>query len=450
MNASVPAAQPDGMRRATALGPGSVTRQVLANGLVVLVYPNPAIPAVSVRLSVRAGAIYDPPNLSGRAAFTAGALRRGTRRHSFTELNEITEERGLSVGVDSGYHLLDVGGRGLREDAGFLMDTVAEVLREPAFPDEEIERMRGQWLTGLLEQEDDTRSKAEELFRQTAYPADHPYSRDPGGTLESIRALTRADLEEHYAGYVRPEGGIVVIVGDTTAEAGVALVERTLGDWRVAGPPPAFAVPDAPPPAGVRDVAHVIAGKTQNDLVLGFPGIRRTDPDYYALEMANLILGRLGLYGRLGKSVREEQGLAYYAISGLEAGFGPGPWAVRAGVNPTNVGRAVRSILAEIERIRAEPVTAQELASGQRFLTGTLPLRLETNAGIARQIAEIELFDLGWNYIQRFPEIINALTVADVQRVAQTYLHADQYVLAVAGPELPAADATPAPGPAPA
>ena len=137
MNAPVPATQPDGMRRATALGPGSVTRRVLDNGLVVLVYPNPAIPTVTVRLSVRAGAIYDPPNLSGRAAFTAGALRRGTRRHSFTELNQITEERGLSIGVDSGYHLLDVGGRGLREDADFLLDTMAEVVRKPAFPDDE-------------------------------------------------------------------------------------------------------------------------------------------------------------------------------------------------------------------------------------------------------------------------------------------------------------------------
>ena len=133
----------------------------------------------------------------------------------------------------------------------------------------------------------------------------------------------------------------------------LALVERTLGDWRVEGAPPAFAIPDAPQPTGVTDVAHFIAGKTQNDLILGFPGIRRDNPDYYALEMMNLILGRLGLYGRLGKSVREDQGLAYYAISGLEAGFGPGPWSVRAGVNPSNVRRAVRSILAEIERIRA-------------------------------------------------------------------------------------------------
>ena len=173
--------------------------------------------------------------------------------------------------------------------------------------------------------------------------------------------------------------------------------------------------------------------------MLGFPGIRRTNPDYYALEMMNLILGRLGLYGRLGKSVREDQGLAYYAYSGFEAGFGPGPWAVPRGGQP---GQRAPGGAQHPGRDGAHPARAGQRAgtgAGQRYLTGTLPLRLETNSGLARQILEIELFDLGWDYIQRFPGIISSLTVEDVQRAAQTYLHPDRYVLAIAGPELPAA-----------
>ncbi|HUS15720.1 MAG TPA: pitrilysin family protein [Chloroflexia bacterium] len=430
---------PPAARPSPALGPDSVTRRVLPNGLVVLVYPNPTIPAVNVRLSTRAGAMFDPPALPGLAGMTATAMRRGTRRHTFAELNEMTDDRGLSVGVESGYHLLDMGGRSLREDTPFLFELMAEVLREPSFPDEEIERLRSQWITGLLEQEDDTRSKSDEIFRAALYPEGHPYHQDPGGTLESIRAITRADLEGHYSRYVRPEGAILVLVGDITPETALALAEKTLGDWQVAGEPPPFAVPDAPLPEGIQRVHHTIAGKTQNDLVLGFPTIRRSHPDYYALDMMNLILGRLGLYGRLGKTVREDQGLAYYAYSGVESGFGPGPWTVRAGVNPANVGRAVQSILAEMTRIQEEPVSAEELARGQRYVTGTLPLRLETNSGIARQIAEIELFGLGWDYIQRYPEIIRGLTVEDVQRAARTYLHPDRYVLATAGPDLPPA-----------
>ncbi|MDQ2810107.1 MAG: insulinase family protein [Chloroflexota bacterium] len=427
------------MRRTQALAPGSVTRRVLDNGLTVLVYPNPAIPAISARLSVRAGAIYDPADRSGRASFTASAMRRGTQHQTFSELNERTEERAVSVGVDAGYHLLDVGGRSLREDSDFLFETMAEVLREPSFPDDEIERLRSQWMTGLLEGEDDTRSKSDEVFRAAIYAPDHPYSRDPGGTLETIPTLTRADLLAHHAELVRPDGAILVIVGDTTPDAAFALVERTLGDWRVAGPPPPFAVPDAPVPAAASEVQHFISGKTQADLVLGFPAMRRNNPDYYALEMMNLILGRLGLYGRLGKTVREDQGLAYYAYSGFEAGFGPGPWSVRAGVNPNNVRQAVASILTEMRRIQDEPISATELAAGQRYLTGTLPLRLETNSGIARQIVEIELFDLGWDFIGRYPEIIGGLTVEAVQQAAQRYLHPDRYVLAIAGPTVPAA-----------
>jgi zinc protease len=422
------------MRRTQALAPGSVTRHTLANGLVVLVYPSANIPALSARLSVRAGAIYDPADRSGRASFTATAMRRGTTRQTFGELNERTEERAVSVGVDAGYHLLDVTGRSLKEDGDFLFETMAEVLRQPSFPDDEVERLRSQWITGLLEGEDDTRGKADEVFRAAAYGEDHPYSRDPGGTVDSIRALTHADLVTHHTTLVRPDDAILVIVGDVTPEAGLALAERAFGDWRVDSPPPPFVIPDAAPPAAPVEVQHFIAGKTQNDFVLGFPAIRRNNPDYYALEMMNLILGRLGLYGRFGKTVREDQGLAYYAYSGFEAGFGPGPWAVRGGVNPANVRRAVASVLTEMRRIQDEPISATELAAGQRYMTGTLPLRLETNGGIARQIVEIELFGLGWDYIGRYPEIINSLTVADVQRAAQTYLHPDRYVLSIAGP----------------
>ncbi len=442
--ASAGAAAP--MQQTRALAPGSVTRQVLPNGLVVLVYPNPAVPTVSARFSTKAGAIYDPPELPGVAGLTAGAMRRGTHRHTFGELNARTEDRGMSLGTDSGYHQLEAGGRGLAEDAGFLLETMAEVVREPAFPEEETERLRQLLITGLREQEDDTGAMAGKIFRATTYPATHPYSRPISGTLDSVPRITRADLEAHYARYVRPDIGVLVIVGDITPAAALSLVESSFGDWQVAGPAPEFGVPDAPLPADRQEVFHFIAGKTQNDLVLGFPALRRNNPDYYALEMMNLILGRLGLYGRLGRSVREEQGLAYYALSSLEAGFGPGPWAVRAGVNPTNVRRAVRSIVAEVERIRQEPVTADELDAGQRFWTGTLPLRLETNGGLARQIAEIELFDLGWDYVQRFPAIVQSLTIADVQRAAQTYLHPDRYILAIAGPELPPEAATP-PGP---
>jgi zinc protease len=165
--------------------------------------------------------------------------------------------------------------------------------------------------------------------------------------------------------------------------------------------------------------------------------MRRIDPDYYAFDLMNLLLGRIGLMGRLGKSVRDEQGLAYYAGSSFEAGLGAGPWAVRAGVNPANVNRAIEGIKREIERIRTEPIPAEELEGGIRYMTGVLPLRLETSDGLSRAILEMELFDLGFDYIARYPEIIRGLTPTYVGEVAARHLSSENYVVSVAGPPVP-------------
>ena len=171
-------------------------------------------------------------------------------------------------------------------------------------------------------------------------------------------------------------------------------------------------------------------------MVLGLPAIRRDNPDYYALLMMNLLLGRLGLSGRLGRNVREEKGLAYYVYSSFDAGRGPGLWAVRTGVNPSNVARAIETILAEIARIQAAPVEAQELADGVAFLTGVLPLTLETNAGLAGTLLDIEQYHLGLDYIQRYPAIIRSISPEAIQEAARRYLPTDAYILTVAGPEV--------------
>jgi zinc protease len=190
--------------------------------------------------------------------------------------------------------------------------------------------------------------------------------------------------------------------------------------------------PHAPAPQQ-REVA--LAGKTQSDVVLGLPGIRRADPDYYALRMANMILGRLGMMGRLGDSVREAQGLAYGVHSELDAGLGPGPWAIRAGVNPANVDAALAAIGVELRRLREGGVMADELARGQRYSTGSLVLHLETNDGVAGLIQEIELFDLGLDYAARYPAIIEALTLDVVNAAAARYLpRLEDTVRVIAGP----------------
>ena len=180
--------------------------------------------------------------------------------------------------------------------------------------------------------------------------------------------------------------------------------------------------------------AIFVPGSTQADIVLGFPGVSRLSPDYQAANVANMILGRLGLSGRLGDSVRDRDGLAYYVSSHLQAGIAAGPWVVHAGVNPSNVERALAGIESELERLRCEPVSAGELLEAQDYLTGSLALRLETNDGVAGTLLGMETYGLGMDYLERYSGTIRSLTCDGLLAAAQKYIDVQHAVVVIAGP----------------
>ncbi len=425
-----------------ALGPDTITRRALDNGMTVIVFPKTSTPALVAHLSVKGGAMYDPIGKAGLASFMSRAMRRGTERHSFDQLNEDTENRGASVGVDAGQVLMEVGGRALKEDTDFLLDTIAELALQPSFPEGEIAKLRTLIRTGLLEAEQDTGSVAERAFRETLYPESHPYHYRTGGFLETLDNIQRDDMAAFYNKYFRPDLATMVVVGDVEPDEILSKVDALFGGWqpKSSEQPEPYEIPDVAQPKGVQTVFKFVQGKTQNDVVLGFPSLRRSDPDFYAFDLMNLLLGRIGLMGRLGKNVRDAQGLAYYAGSSFEAGLGRGPWAVRAGVNPTSVNKAIESILHEIERIRTEPIPRDELEGGIRYMTGVLPLRLETSDGVARSILEMELYNLGFDYISNYPAIIRALTPEAVGEAAKRRLSSQDYVVSIAGPPVEAVE----------
>lgn len=420
-----------------ALGPDTITRRVLDNGMTVLVFPKTSNAALVAHVSVKGGAMYDPIGKAGLASFMSRSMRRGTEKRNFDQLNEDTENRGASAGVDAGQVLMEVGGRALKEDTGFLLETLAEVALQPAFPEGEIAKLRTLIRTGLIEAEQDTGSVAERAFRETMYPEGHPYHYRTAGFLETLDNIQREDMIAFYKKYFRPDRAMMVVVGDVEPDDILTRVEALFGNWQPKGDEPEpYEIPDVSQPTGVQSVFKFVHGKTQNDIVLGFPSLRRTDPDYYAFDLMNLLLGRIGLMGRLGKNVRDAQGLAYYAGSSFEAGLGRGPWAVRAGVNPTSVNKAIDSIKHEIERIRTEPIPHEELEGGIRYMSGVLPLRLETSDGIARSILEMEIYNLGFDYISNYPAIIRALTPEFVGEVARRRLSSQDYVVSIAGPNV--------------
>jgi len=414
-------------------GPDTVVHQRLSNGLDVYVYENHTVPVVVVNGALHAGSVDEPREKAGLASLTASMLRRGTTTRSFASLNETVEAIGAAVETGGGRHATDFYAYSLSEDFDLITDLVADMLRHPAFPEEEFERLKAQTLTRIRERENDTRSVSALTFRRLLYGDAHPYGRPVSGTKETVTQVTLDDVRQFYAQRVGVQRGQVVIVGDVTPETAIQRLEEVLGDWRGAeasqSPLPPVSRPDEP-----RTERVTMPEKTQADIVMGWLAIPRRHPDWTAVVVANTILGRFGMGGRLGMTVREKQGMAYYAYGSIEASFGPGTWTAVAGVAPENVERAVESMLAEIRRLRDEPVPDAELEDSQAFLIGSMPIRLETNYGIASMLSEITWFDLGLDYLITLEERVRGVSPADIQRVAQTYLDPGAYVLAIAGP----------------
>lgn len=420
--------------------PESIVRRTLDNGITVLARDNFLSPSVVLRGYLRVGSVDDPPAQAGLAGFVADMLDHGTRNRTFDEISESIESIGASLGVGGGLHVTSFGIKCLAEDLDHVLRILADVLRNPTFPARETEKVRGQLVTALQERDDDTRGVANLTFLNLAYPDGHPYGRSSDGYVETVGSIARDDLAEFYHRYYRPAGAIVAVAGAIDPEDAVSKVEKVLGDWQPADFRPPQDVPDVRYSSGetqltqARHEVREMPDKTQTDIVLGVPGIARDDPDYYSARLANTILGTFGIGGRLGDKVRDEQGMAYYIYSQLSAHLGRGPWRVATGVNPVNVERAIDTILAEIHRIQDEPVSEQEIDDAKSYLTGSLPLGLETNEGVAGTLVDMELFDLGLDYLQRYPGLINSITIEQVQQAAQRVFPTDAYALAIAGP----------------
>ncbi|MBI4278863.1 MAG: insulinase family protein [Armatimonadetes bacterium] len=421
--------------RAVRITPDTVLRRVLRNGLVLLVHRNPANASVVFHGYARAAAMTETPQQAGLARFVAATLERGTERRTSHQIGEALDRLGATLAIQSHQEVTGFSARTLVMDAATVLGIVAEVLTSPAFPEDEVEKVRGELLTVLREMGQDTQRVAERVFRRLAYPPDHPHHRFPEGAADVVAGLRRQDLLEFHRRWYRPDGAILAVVGDVDPDATAALVEQTLGTWPAAGDGAVPAVPPVSlPRAPVREAVG-LPGKSQSDIALGVPGITRTSPDYHEVMMADIMLGRLGMMGRLGANVREKQGMAYYVYSRLHAGLLPGPWMARAGVNPVNVERAIDSILHEVKRLQTEPIDAGELEDCRNYLSGSLALRLETNQGMAQALADIELYGLGLDYLLRFPGIVRGIGAPQIQEAARRRFPTDACVIAVAGPE---------------
>ncbi|MBU2610565.1 MAG: insulinase family protein [Chloroflexi bacterium] len=414
-------------------GPDDITRSPLANGILLLTRANFNSPSVVISGYIQSGSLFDTDEKLGLADFTASALMRGSTLRNFQQIYDALESCGASLSFSAGAHTAGFSGRSLAEDLPLLLNTLAEVVRQPAFPSEQVEKLRAQLLTGLAIRAQDTADMAALTFDQILF-AGHPYGRPEDGFPETIQAIRRQDLVDFHRQYYGPRGMVIAIVGAVEPQGAMEQVQRVLGDWNNGGQPDSPPLPPLTPMKETLTRRVTIAGKSQSDLVIGSSGPARRDPEYLPASLGNSVLGQFGMMGRIGDVVREKSGLAYYAYSSLHAGVGPGSWEISAGVNPGNLEKAADLIRGEIARFIEKGVTAEELADSQANFIGRLPLSLESNAGVAGALLNIERFDLGLDYYRRFADLVRAVTPEEVLQTARKFFHPDRLAISIAGP----------------
>jgi len=409
------------------------SRIELSNGLVVIFHENHANPTVAIQGLVKAGPTFDPARLSGLSSFVAAMLDRGTSTRTAYEQAEALESLGASLNFDSGPETITFSGNALSQDLGVVLEVLADALGRPGFAPDQMEKARDELVVRVKISNENTAYVASRAANEILYPSGHPYHRPPMGTEDSLRAVTREDLVEFHARHYGPNTTLLVLAGDVDPDSAIEEVRRSFLDWSRLMRAPAFVVPTAPTPDRPERRIVRMKGKSQVDVVCALPGISRTDPEYYALMLANFVLGGGSLSSRLMDNLRDKQGLVYGVYSTLNAGVGAGPIQIRAGTNPSNADRTADEILTQVSRMETEGPDETEVAEAVSYLTGVFPVRLETNAGVASQLLGAELYGLGMDYIERYPAIIRKVTLEETRAAGRKYLRPKAHALALAG-----------------
>jgi zinc protease len=425
-----------GVMAATASAEGSRPRGIpraerveLPNGMRLIVISQRHLPMVVVNATVDAGSRFDPNGLEGLAGLTAELLAEGTEKRSAAEIHETVDSLGARLSAAAGGDYATVSLTILRQDLPRGVELLAEILKQPAFREEDFARKRDEALAEIEAEDQNPSSVADREFRKALFGSG-PYRAAAGGWRESVARISREDVRSFYRRAYGPERTVLVAAGDVGLEELRQLVSAHFANWRRADEPPEQPVPVAPSgPSLVR----VDRDLSQANLVWGHGGTTRDDPDWYALQVMNYILGGGGFSSRLMNSIRVEGGLAYSVFSYFTPGKLPGSFQVALQTKSASTAEAIERLEKEIERIRTEPVTEEELAGAKKFLTGSFPLKFDSNGDLAVFFSQVEFYGLGLDYPERYPRLIESVTRDDVLRVAKKYLKPEERILVVVG-----------------
>lgn len=403
--------------------------RTLSNGMQVVAVLHHEQPAVSVRLLVRAGGAQDPKGKGGVATLTAALLDQGTTTKSAFQIADTIDAIGGAMGTGAGSDLSFVNAVVMKDSFGLAMDLLADVVRNPAFAEEEIDRQKQQALSGLQVSQNDPDYLASVVFDRLVYGF-HPYGLPNSGTAESLAAVTREDLQQFHARYFVPNNMILAIVGDVTSEEAFGAADRVFGKWPKADVP-AQKLNDPPPPTR-RVVIIDKPDAVQTEIRVGHLGIPRKHADYMAVDLAFKILGGEGA-NRLHRVLRSERGLTYGASADIQTLKQTGDFVAETDTRTDTTGEALRLIFEEYGRLRRDRVHERELADAQAYLAGNFPLTIETPDAIATQVLNAVFYELPLEEIPTYRERVQAVSPDDVQRVARTYVHPDRLAVVLVG-----------------
>jgi len=403
-------------------------REVLANGMTLLHSEKTVLPIVTVVVAIKAGSIAEPAEKSGLANLTADLLNEGTKTRSSKEISDAIEFVGGSLSTSGGADYITLSLSVLKKDIGLGFDLLSDIVLNPAFSIDEIQRRKTAIKNAIIQQKEEPDSIASKAFAEAVFKK-HPYGRPTEGTEESLDRITREDITSFHQGYYLPNNTIMTVVGDLSKTELKSLLDRYFINWQrrdikeLSLPIPAFE--DKP------KVIKIQKKLTQANIILGHLGIKRDNPDYYAVSVMNYILGGGGFASRLMDNIRDNKGLVYDVHSSFSVNKYTGSFQAGLQTKSESANAAIAEVLKEMERIRTEPVSDKELSDAKSYMTGSFPLRIDSNRKIAAFLTSVEFYGLGLDYVDNYRKYIEAVTKDDILKVAKKYLHTENYVLVV-------------------
>jgi zinc protease len=412
----------------------AVHSHTLKNGLTILLVENPSLPTVSITASVLAGARYDPESKAGLAIMVSRLLDEGTENRTSLEIADAIESVGGAIDTDGSFERIIAMAGVLNKDVDLGLELLSDLLIRPMFPQEYVDKEKERTLAEIVSAQDRPQVVAGWAFNELVYQ-NHPLHRPSHGYPSTVERLTREDLLDFHRRYFVPNNIILSVVGDFQVPELLPKIEKAFGDWEAKAV--IFPIYPEPTRQNTKRVKFITMPAQQLNIYLGHLGVSRTNTDYYALQVVDTILGGgAGFTARIPQRLRDELGLAYttFASITMTAGLDPGRFVAFIGTSPENMKLAIDELLNEIRRIIEEPVTAQELQDAKDYLTGSFVFAFESSPQIARFLVHAQVYGLGFDYIEKYPEYVRAVTVNDVSRVARKYLDSENYTLVVVGP----------------